>query len=292
MSLVKFLKYVGTFLSLVIFTTLSYAQETIPIQILKSGHIVIRAKVNGVEGNFLFDTGGGITLLTKKFSEKVHGLNKQDGRFTGFRSTGERLDLDLYKVEKITMGKWQINKPVISIIDADLASFDGLISLNLFEKQPFTLDLKNKTLTFESPGSLAVKELNGKDIQLQVRKDRDKSIDIFTYVVLNENDTLQFSLDSGAGYNSFKINLRYLKNRDDTVKVKRFLKKSEFDPNYKTEYFITDTRKLSLKDFPEISVRNFKTRYSDLIYDGIASINSLGNILTFDLDKERLIIGN
>jgi hypothetical protein len=292
MRIMRLLTNSLTIFSLVIFTNLSYGQETIPIEILESGHIIIKAKVNGVDGKFFFDTGGGITLLTKQFSEKVKGLNKQDGVFTGFRSTGERLDLDLYKAEKISIGKWHIDKPVISVIDADLAGFDGLISLNLFGKQPFTLDLKNKTFTFETPEGLAKRELNGRNIKLQVRKDRDKSIDIFTYVVLNGQDTLQFSLDSGAGYNSFKINSRYLRNRDDTAKVKRFLKKSEFDANYKTEYFITDTRKLALKDFPAINVENFKTKYSDLIYDGIASVNWLGNVLTIDLDKERLIIGN
>lgn len=125
---------------------LSFGQT--PIEILPSGHIVIKASVNGIEGNFIFDTGGGITLLTKKFSDKVKNIKKQDGHFTSFRATGERIDIDLYDVQSISIGNWVSKQPTISIINVELAGFDGLISLNLFKKQPFTLDLKKRNLLF------------------------------------------------------------------------------------------------------------------------------------------------
>jgi predicted aspartyl protease len=68
----------------------SWAQTSIPFEITNAGHILIKASVNGIEGNFLFDTGGGLTLITKTFSDKLSGLHKQDGGYTSFRATGER----------------------------------------------------------------------------------------------------------------------------------------------------------------------------------------------------------
>ena len=87
-----------------VFVNFSYAQEKIPIEILKSGHIILKAKINAIEGNFIFDTGAGITVLTKKFSNKLHNIEKQDGVLTAFRATGERQDVDLYTVNDFRIG--------------------------------------------------------------------------------------------------------------------------------------------------------------------------------------------
>ena len=123
-------------------TSFSFAQENIPIKILESGHIILDAKINGVEGNFIFDTGAGITVLTKKFSQKLNNVEKQDGTFTAFRATGERINLDLYRVNGLSIGKFVEKKPIVTIIDANLLNCDGIISLIPFEKQPFTVDFK------------------------------------------------------------------------------------------------------------------------------------------------------
>src|SRR5690606_22184391 len=74
------------------------AKTAIPFQLLESGHILVKAKVDGVEGNFLFDTGAGLTVLTKTFFDKLPHSEKKDGGFTAFRATGERLDANLYTV--------------------------------------------------------------------------------------------------------------------------------------------------------------------------------------------------
>ncbi|MEO6843916.1 MAG: retropepsin-like aspartic protease [Ginsengibacter sp.] len=62
----------------------------------------MKAKINGIEGNFIFDTEAGITVLTKKFSTKLHNIRKQDG--VPFRTTGERQDVDLYTVNDFRIG--------------------------------------------------------------------------------------------------------------------------------------------------------------------------------------------
>ena len=275
----------------------SKAQQTIPIAILKTGHIIIKAYVNGKKGNFIFDTGGGITLLTKKFSENLINSSSPDGNFTAFRATGERIDADLFTVDSISIGKFVNAKPTITIVDANLGGYDGLISLDLLRTQPFTIDYTRKVFVLESRKSTAEKKKDGKIINLQLRKDRDKSLDVFAYFVLNNSKTVQLSLDCGAGNDAFNFHSRYLSscNLDitDTLNVKRIIKESEFNPDVKTVLYTGVVPLLQVKDNSEIKVWNFKARFTPgLIYDGIVSINWLGNILTFDLQNGLLIINN
>ncbi|MCK7554149.1 aspartyl protease family protein [Chitinophaga sedimenti] len=90
--------------------TLLFAQSNIPFELLPSGHLLVKAKADGVEGNFIFDTGGGLTVFTKVFFDKLRQVKKQDGGYTGFRATGERLDIDLYNVSSFEFGG--IKKPM------------------------------------------------------------------------------------------------------------------------------------------------------------------------------------
>src|SRR3954462_11480201 len=50
-----------------------------------------RAKVQGHEGLFLFDTGGGISYISPSFAQTI-GC-KPWGQITGFMLTGQRLDM-------------------------------------------------------------------------------------------------------------------------------------------------------------------------------------------------------
>lgn len=52
--------------------------------------LAFHANVNGHEGFFLFDTGGGISVINPEFA-KVSGCTPW-GQVTGFRMTGERMD--------------------------------------------------------------------------------------------------------------------------------------------------------------------------------------------------------
>jgi len=65
----------------------------------------MKASVNGVEGNFILDTGEGITLLTTKFSIKFSHLQKLNREYTAFRATGEKITADLYTTDQIMIGR-------------------------------------------------------------------------------------------------------------------------------------------------------------------------------------------
>ena len=283
------------FLLSLFFVHFSFAQEIIPLTILNSGHIVFTAKVNGVEGKFIFDTGGGITILTNKFSSKLHDITKQDGVLTGFRATGERLNLNLYKINELSIGKFVDKNPIVSIIDVNLPGCDGIISLMPFQNQPFTLDLKNKILVLETHQSITKRKAAGETIKLYPDQNRGLSLTVFADFVLNNKKTLQFLLDSGAGKNSFWINSRYLSacgiDISDTANVKKIIRKSEFNKDAETIFYKASVPELNIYGYPQIKKENFNATFTEaLIYDGKISINWLGDAVTFDLKNRKMIV--
>ena len=275
-----------------------YAQTVIPIQIIPGGHILVKASINGVEGNFVFDTGGGLHVVTKKFADKLRNFPKQDGGFTGFRATGERIDADLYTAQLLTLDGFAVKSPTVAVIDANFGPIDGLISLMSFQQTPFTIDYEQKKLIIETDKSLAARKKAAKaTIPLQLERNRDKSLDIFAYFTLENKLTLQFLLDSGAGNNVFRFNAKNIPalgiDVNDTAKVKRIARRSEIDTSFQSSIYQTKVGSLAAKAAPMVKAEGINASFVEgLIYDGIVSINWLGKLLTIDLAKSEMLIVN
>ena len=133
------------FLSLIILfiAGISQAQSSIPFEVTPQGHILIKAKINGIEGNFIFDTGAGLTLITKKFASKIKGINKLNSQYTAFRATGEKLATDLFTID-MSVGDIINKNATVTIFDMNIPNVDGLLSLMFFKNNPFTINYKNK----------------------------------------------------------------------------------------------------------------------------------------------------
>lgn len=285
-------KQILLLIGILVITNISYAQSSIPFTTNSQGHIIIKASINGVEGNFIFDTGAGLTLITKTFSEKIKGLIKQDDDYTSFRATGEKLTVDLYKANTLSLGDYVEQTPELTIIDVNFGEIDGLVSLMTFKNQAFTIDYEKKLIVFETPESLAAIKKQGQTVPLQLEVSRDKTLDIFAYFKVNNKLTLQFSLDSGAGGNSFHINSKYIQALGvDTVNSVKTYHPSEFNPKIKNIIYTANVQSLAVKDSPSINCQNIKASFIDgLIYDGIISINWIGKKITFDLKKSEMIV--
>lgn len=267
------------------------AQSVFPIQITDDGHILLEAKINGVQGSFLFDTGAGLTVITKDFASKIDGLTKLDGGYTGFRATGERLDLNLYRGASVKIGARELSKSAISIIDMDWP-VDGILSLTHFKAQPFTIDFENKKFYLESPTSLVERKAEGTTVPVQLEDSRNIALDVFTYITVNDSLTLQTSLDSGAGFDVFRIKAEYMPALDiDSSKVEKTYKQSNYNPDEGNTFYHTTLDKMMLHTFPKINVEDFNVTFvQGLIYDAIMSINWLGSQITFDLAREEMIV--
>lgn len=172
---------------LLFFSTKMNAQ--IPFEINKSGHIIIKAKINDVEGKFIFDTGAGLNVLFFNFSQKIKN-QKTNNFFVGHRATGEQVNLDLYNAKSVKINNKDFDNQQYAIIDLEAGDIDGLISLQPFRKTVITIDYINNTILFDKSTK------NEKSIDIQVGDYAGKAIDIFTYVQLNDSLIIQTLLDS------------------------------------------------------------------------------------------------
>jgi Aspartyl protease len=270
------------------------AKNEIPFEVLESGHILVKATIDGVEGHFIFDTGAGITVFTKAFFSKLTHT-AESGSYTAFRATGERVDLNLFRVKDVQFGNFKKAEEEVSWIDFNLGGIDGIISLKLLESQPFTIDFKKKVISLESKQTLNTIKKVARQMPIQLEQSRDKSLTIFSYFKINDTLTLQISMDSGAGKDIFRLNPKYLKllniDTSDTLRVKKITKQSEVDKKYISTIYLTKLNKLASANDTTINTLNFPVQFVEgLIYDGIIWINWLGSKITFDLQDKLLLI--
>jgi hypothetical protein len=282
---------------LILFTILNYAQEKtteqiqIPFTQTSNGHIIIPATINGIEGNFIFDTGAGINLLTKKFADKVTDLEKTDHFYTGHRATGEEIQSDLWNSKSLVIGDFQADNEIFAVYDIDFP-LDGLISLTPFKDKPITIDFENKILSIETEKSLN-KLIAEKDFEMpiQITNDREIKIGIATKIQINDRLTLNVGLDSGAGFGVFRFSSRFMKKLGiDKTKVESEFKPSMFKPENGNQFYYTTLSKMTDIN-NNVSVKNFKATFIEgLIHEGIMGINWIGKKITIDIPNKRLIV--
>jgi len=170
--------------------------------------------------------------------------------------------------------------------------YDGLISLTLFTKTPITIDFKNKIITIESESSMKdlIKEKDF-EIPIQITNDRNINVSISTNIKLNNKLNLNVGLDSGAGFDVYRFNSRYLIALEiDSTLTKKVYKKSYFKEGEGNNFFITKIPELSdnnknvlVKDLDAIFIEG-------LIYEGIMGVNWIGEKMTIDIANQRIIV--
>jgi hypothetical protein len=282
---------------LLLFTALTFSQSktseqiNIPFTQTPNGHIIIPATINGVEGNFVFDTGAGINLLTKDFADKINDLEKTSHFYTGHRATGEEIKSDLWNSKSLEIGDYKITNETFAVYDLEFP-LDGLISLTPFKEKQITIDFKNKVLSIESKNSLD-QLIKNKDFEMpiQIINDREIRIGISTAVKLNDKLSLNVGLDSGAGFDVFRFNSRYMETLDiDSTQIESEVRPSSFKPEEVNRFYYTELEKLADSDENTI-VKNFKATFIEgLIYEGIMGINWIGEIITIDIPNKKLIV--
>ena len=91
-----------------------------------------------------------------------------------------------------------------------------------FKNIPITIDYENKILSIETEKSLN-KLIVEKDFDMpiQITNDREIKFGIATTIELDNKLTLDVGLDSGAGFEVFRFNMRYMEKMGiDKTKVK------------------------------------------------------------------------
>lgn len=112
--------------------------------------VALRGQIAGKPGLFVFDTAGGISIVTPAFAERI----------TGFRMMGERLDMPFCQNVTVRIGERDFRPPVLGVFDImslfpkDAQPADGLFALDLFASHLITIDFPAQRLVVESKASL------------------------------------------------------------------------------------------------------------------------------------------
>ena len=238
--------------------------------------------------NVLLDTGAGLDVLAPSQIRRAGG--KPLGVVTGHRMTGERLDIQLWEVPSLQVGPLVTTDAIVGSWDAlDNFGLDGIISLNEFREQPFTIDFKAGTITFESASSLARRRLAGNATPLLLDDLRGRALTAFAAFSFGD-EAGQCELDTGT--QATRANIRFLAalgiDSSDARVTKRSFK--AVTGAMENQYVATVPR-VALAAAPGIDVVNTQVTFSDIIYDCVIGTSFWqGRVLTFDIAGRELIV--
>ncbi len=176
--------------------------QVIKLQRFRKALWKVHVTVKGKPGDFLLDTGGGVTLLTEQFSKSLDC--KFWGRTTGYDMFGHRSDGPHCDNVQITAGEVALTPVNIGKIDfgerfAGDKTPDGLLSLDAFDGKAITLDQIAGTLTIETRASLNKRTKTMKELPFRISRECSaRCLSAFLGVPTPEGMTWLI-LDSGAG---------------------------------------------------------------------------------------------
>ena len=165
--------------------------------------IALRGSVAGVPGLFLFDTAGGITLLSPDYAAKV-GC-KAWGRLVGHRMMGDRVDTPRCDNVQITLGGMTFKLPTAALLDVtnflpeDAAPVEGSIALDLFAGRAITIDFPGQRLLVESPTSLKERVAHSTKLPGLLSRELQGRALAMSVGVASPNGLVWMELDTGNG---------------------------------------------------------------------------------------------
>lgn len=120
----------------------------------------VRVAIGGDSLDFLFDTGGGVTVISPEVAAKI-GCTPS-GRSVGFRMTGQMLAGPYCHDVALSVGGLSLHDDAgvmdfAQILGPNAPKVGGMISLSTLRGRALTLDLEHERLTIEMPASLAAR---------------------------------------------------------------------------------------------------------------------------------------
>ena len=119
------------------------------LHFIKSNHYKVIAKINGVKGHFILDTGASTTFVDKNLKEKFK-LISEASQIKASGAGPEQIDAFVSKKNQLKFGQWRLEKCTIALIDldpinaafaaADLVAVDGIIGADVLKKGKAIID--------------------------------------------------------------------------------------------------------------------------------------------------------
>lgn len=165
--------------------------------------VALRGEVAGNQGLFLFDTAGGISLISPDFARKI-GCAPW-GRLSGHRMMGDRLDAPRCDNVALSLSDQRYTLPVAAVLDVTAflpegaAPVDGSLALDLFAGQVITLDVPGGQLIVESVDSARARVAHAAELPAQLSRELQGRALAINVGVPTPQGMLWMELDTGNG---------------------------------------------------------------------------------------------
>lgn len=159
-------------------------------------------KLGGHDATVLFDTAGGLTVLTPQGVQKA-GCQPW-GRMSGFRMRGDRLDMQRCNDVALRMGDKLWTVPAVGVWDfskllpPNAPPLDGSVALDAFAGQTVTIDLSHHLLTVETPQSAKQREAHAVEVPMRLAREVGGASITPMVALPTPKGTLWFELDCGS----------------------------------------------------------------------------------------------
>ncbi|WP_158703130.1 retropepsin-like aspartic protease [Allosphingosinicella vermicomposti] len=163
---------------------------------------VMEAEIGGKVRKYLFDTGGGLTLIHPD-TAKAAGCEPW-GQLTGFRMMGQRGDGPRCDGLAMKVGGLTLAPQVLTLIDMGQlnpldSELDGIIGLNLFENKTITIDFAAGIVTIENEASRNERIADLRPLPIRLKREVDGLALAVHAAVPTEKGPVFLELDSGNG---------------------------------------------------------------------------------------------
>lgn len=163
--------------------------------------LALHAQVNGQDGYFLFDTGGGVTNISPQFAAKI-GC-KPWGQMSGFTMMAQRIDMQRCDKVRVRVGDYEVSRDTVGVFDGSsmmppgAPHLDGTIALDVFEGQALRLSVGDRTLTPLSAAEVQKLTRGRTALPLHLVRDAEGMALSVNVPVRTPQGVAWFELDSG-----------------------------------------------------------------------------------------------
>ncbi|MDT0554110.1 retropepsin-like aspartic protease [Urechidicola vernalis] len=127
----------------------------IPLKTTKTNHLELKAKINGVKGRFILDTGASNSCVGTDMTEKFQ-LETQESKIKAAGAGASEMETSESKHNSLKIGKWKFKKQHIVVFDLThvntalenhgAKTVQGILGADVLNKGKAVIDYKNKCL--------------------------------------------------------------------------------------------------------------------------------------------------
>ena len=127
---------------------------SVKLKLLKTNHYLLKAFINGIEGEFILDSGASSSCICLSL-EKKFKIHSKRNKIKASSATSNMEDTRLSKNNTIKIGKW---RSIISLVSIDMThinsvlnekvteSVDGIVGADVLKKSKAVIDYESNKL--------------------------------------------------------------------------------------------------------------------------------------------------